>query len=586
MEYRPTPPGRSGRYQAPGPTAGKALAVLFVMMSVTLAAFVREASSAVTWPDISFVQRAAGFSLPVQVTHAGDGSGTLYVVEQGGRIRTLRNGAVGAVPFLDIGTRVIAGGEQGLLGVAFPPGYATNGAFYVNYTRAGDGATVIARYHVTQDPDVADPSSEEILLVIDQPFANHNGGQIAFGSDGYLYIGTGDGGSGGDPQGNAQNPSSLLGKILRIDVDNGTLPYAVPPGNPFAGQAGFRGEIWAMGLRNPWRFSFDRGTGDLYIGDVGQSSFEEIDVQPAASAGGENYGWNVLEGNSCYGGATCDPSGYAAPAAVYDHSGGKCSITGGTVYRGAAYPAMQGIYFFGDFCSGEVFGLARDGSAWETTLLLDTPVRISSFGEDGAGNLFATDYGGGTVQEIVGIVPPNNPPSPPVLLSPQDGQAGLPSEVSFLWDPSTDPDGDPVTYLFYLDTDPSFAGTVPVAVPGPSGQIPSQTGAAALPGMLVAGVTLSACLGRKRHRLAVAGLLFLCGMMAVWTGPGCGGGGGTGSVGNGGNGGGGTPAPPANAIAHTETGLAPGTTYYWKVVADDGAGSSDSGTRSFSTGNP
>ena len=580
METRPRPPERPGRSHEDGLASGKGLAFLVALLSIAVALSVREASSAVTWPAISFVPRVGGLVQPVQVTHAGDGSGTLYVVEQGGRIRTLRDGAVGAVPFLDIESRVIAGGEQGLLGVAFPPGYATTGIFYVNYTRAEDGATVIARYHVTQDPDVADPSSEEILLVIDQPFANHNGGQVGFGPDGYLYIGTGDGGSGGDPLGNAQDPSSLLGKILRIDVESGAATYTVPPGNPFAGQAGFLGEIWAMGLRNPWRFSFDRGTGDLYIGDVGQGSFEEVDFQPASSAGGENYGWNIFEGNSCFSGTTCNPSGFVLPVAVYDHSGGNCAITGGTVYRGAAYPAMQGIYFFGDFCSGEIFGLARDGSAWDTALLLDTPAQISSFGEDEAGNLYATDHTGGTVYEIVVA---NNPPPPPVLLSPQDGQTGLAADVTFLWDPSIDPEGDPVSYLFFLDTDPSFAGTVPVIVAGPSGQSLQGTGADARPGILVAGLALSAFLGRKRRRLTVAAMLLLLGMMAVWTGPGCGGGG---DVGSGGSGGGGTPTPPANAIAYTVTGLAPNSTYYWKVFAEDGAGSSDSGTRSFTTGNP
>jgi glucose/arabinose dehydrogenase len=531
----------------------------------------RAGAAAVAWPGISFEQRAVGLTLPVQVAHAGDGSGTLYVVEQGGRIRTLKDGALGVVPFLDISARVVNGGERGLLGVAFSPGYATTGTFYVNYTRGEDGATVVARYRVTRNPDVADPSSEEVLLIIDQPFGNHNGGQIAFGPDGFLYIGMGDGGSGGDPQGNAQNPGTLLGKMLRIDVEGGVFPYDVPLGNPFVDNTGFRGEIWALGLRNPWRFSFDRGTGDLYIGDVGQGSFEEVDFQPASSTGGENYGWNVLEGNSCFGGTACNPLDFVPPVAVYDHSQG-CSITGGAVYRGGAYPGMEGIYFYADFCSGRVWGLSRDGSAWENSLLLTVPFSVSSFGEDEAGNLFATDHSGGAVYEIIAT---NNPPSPPALVSPQDGQAGLPTSVTFRWEPSVDPDGDPVTYLFFLDTDQSFAGAVPVPVPGSSGQTAPQRGANTRPGILVAGIVLSACLRRHGRLRALAVLLILSGALATWAGPGCGGGGSSGSS---------QPAPPSNTIAHTEPGLTPNTTYFWKVVAEDGAGSSDSGTRNFSTG--
>ena len=556
------------------PVVGATVACLLLFLAPTSStAASRAGASAVAWPGISFVLRAGGLTQPVQVTHAGDGSGTLYVVEQGGRIRTLKGGTVGVVPFLDISARVIGGGERGLLGVAFPPGYATKGYFYVNYTRAGDGATVVARYRVTQDPDVADPSSEEVLLLIAQPFGNHNGGQIAFGPDGFLYIGMGDGGDGGDPQGNAQNPETLLGKMLRIDVEGGVSPYAVPPGNPFVGRTGFLGEIWALGLRNPWRFSFDRGTGDLYIGDVGQGSFEEVDFQPASSAGGENYGWNVLEGNSCFGSVACNPLDFIPPVAVYDHTQG-CAVTGGTVYRGGAYPGMEGIYFYADYCSGRVLGLSRDGSVWENSLLLTVPYSVSSFGEDEAGNLFATDHMGGTVYEIITT---NNPPSPPALLSPQDGQAGLPTSVTFQWEPSVDPDGDPVTYLFFLDTDPSFAGTVPVPIPGSLGQTAPQRGAHARTGILVAGIALSSCLRRRRRLLTLAGLLILSGALATMAGPGCGGSGGSGSS---------PPAPPSNTVAHTETGLAPNTTHYWKVVAEDGVGSSDSGTRTFSTGTP
>jgi glucose/arabinose dehydrogenase len=527
--------------------------------------------SAVIWPRISLVLQAEGLTQPVQVAHAGDGTGTLYVVEQVGRIRTIKNGVLGAAPFLDIGDRVFAGGERGLLGLAFPPGYATKGYFYVNYTRDPDGDTVVARYRVTPDPDVADPASEEILLVIDQPFSNHNGGQISFGPDGFLYIGMGDGGSGGDPQGNAQNPATLLGKMLRIDVEGGIFPYAIPPGNPFVGIGGSRGEIWALGLRNPWRFSFDRGTGDLYIGDVGQGSFEEVDFQPASSAGGENYGWNVLEGNSCFGGTTCNPSNFVPPVAVYDHSAGKCSITGGAVYRGGAYPRMRGIYFYGDFCTGEIFGLTRDGTSWENTLLLDAPFPISSFGEDEAGNLFVTDYNGGAVREIVAQ---NDPPSPPALVSPLDGQAGLPTTaVTFEWNPSNDPEGDPVTYLFFLDTDPAFPGTVPVPVSGEPGQTTPPAGAPIRFGLLAAGIALSAFHRIPKRFRGLAGILIFAGTLAAWAGPGCGGGGSS------------QPAPAPTNITHTESGLAPNTTYFWKVVAEDGTNASESATRSFSTSN-
>jgi glucose/arabinose dehydrogenase len=354
-------------------------------------------------PQIALVPRYDNLAAPVGVAHAGDNTGKLYVVEQGGRIRLIDNGTLLAAPFLDISARVVSGGEQGLLGLAFPPGHAASGRFYVNYTRISDGATVIARYQRTTDPDVADPNSEAVLLTVPQPFANHNGGQLAFGPDGFLYIGMGDGGSGGDPQNNAQNPASLLGKMLRIDVESAPDPglaYAIPATNPFAQTTGFRGEIWALGLRNPWRFSFDRLTGDLYIGDVGQGSFEEVDFQAAGSAGGENYGWRIMEGAHCFDPATCSQVGLVLPVAEYDHGQG-CSITGGFVYRGQAFPALQGFYLYADFCSGRFWSLKRDGPAWQNSVLLVEPHSISSFGEDEAGNLYAADLAAGVVYEIV-----------------------------------------------------------------------------------------------------------------------------------------------------------------------------------------
>jgi glucose/arabinose dehydrogenase len=352
-------------------------------------------------PQIALVPKFSGLSAPLGATHAGDNTGKMYIVEQAGRIRLVDNGALLPTPFLDISGRVISGGEQGLLGLAFPPGFATSGRFYVNYTRIQDGATVIARYLLTANPNVADNTSEVVLLTIPQPFANHNGGQLAFGPvDGFLYIGMGDGGSGGDPQNNAQNDNSLLGKILRIDVESVAVGYAIPPNNPFVGTPDARGEIWALGLRNPWRFSFDRQTGDLYIADVGQSLFEEVNFQLAGSAGGENYGWRIMEGAHCFGNPACSSAGLVLPVAEYGH-GPACSITGGFVYRGQAFPRIQGVYLYADFCSGQFWGLKRDGPIWQNTLLLTEPHSISSFGEDEAGNLYAADLSAGIVYEVV-----------------------------------------------------------------------------------------------------------------------------------------------------------------------------------------
>jgi glucose/arabinose dehydrogenase len=345
---------------------------------------------------------AGGFSQPVHVTHAGDGSGRIFVVEQAGRIRVLDNGAVLPSPFLDITAKLVCCGEQGLLSVAFPPGFAAKGYFYVNYTRTPDGATVVARYSVSSgDANVADPVSEEVILAIPQPFANHNGGQLAFGPDGYLYIGMGDGGSGGDPFLLAQNPDNVLGKLLRIDVESGAAPYGIPPTNPFLGMAGYRPEIWALGLRNPWRFSFDRGTGDLYIGDVGQGNFEEIDFQPAGDPGGRNYGWNIMEGDSCYpvGTVGCNRTGLALPVFVYDHALG-CSVTGGHVYRGSAFPPLQGVYLFGDYCSGRIWGIRKNGAGWDNALLATTTLPISTFGVDESGNVYVVNHASGDLLVI------------------------------------------------------------------------------------------------------------------------------------------------------------------------------------------
>lgn len=359
----------------------------------------------VSGPRISFVQVAADLTAPTDVGAPADGSERLFVVEQAGLVRIIQGGTLLPTPFLDITNRVLSGGERGLLGIAFPPDYAAKRYFYVDYTAASapEGHTVVARYHVTANPNLADAGSEEVILAVDQPFSNHNGGQLAFGpDDGYLYISLGDGGSGGDPLKNAQNLGTLLGKILRIDVESGTSPYAIPPGNPFVGIPGARGEIWAYGLRNPWRFSFDRETADLYISDVGQSLYEEIDFQEAGSAGGANYGWNILEGNHCYAAPTCTPpDNYVPPVFEYDHADDNCSITGGFVYRGKQFPGMQGIYFYGDFCSGRIGGLWRQASGWHNELLADTAYLIATFGEDEAGNLYVADRSAGILYKIV-----------------------------------------------------------------------------------------------------------------------------------------------------------------------------------------
>ena len=346
------------------------------------------AASSLDRPALALMPIATNLTKPVAIAHAGDGSGRLFIALQEGQIVIHDGQGVLPVPFLDIRALVSCCGEQGLLGLTFHPRFAENGLFFVNYTdRAGD--TVIARYSVSiSEPDRADPDSAATLLTISQPFTNHNGGQLKFGPDGYLYVGMGDGGSGGDPQDNAQNLASLLGKMLRIDVD-GALPYTVPPDNPFVTTPGARPEIWALGLRNPWRFTFDRVTGDLFIGDVGQNLWEEINLQPAASPGGENYGWRRMEGTHCFNPpASCNPGTLTLPIIEYSHALG-CSVTGGYRYRGQQIPELYGTYLYADFCSGRVWGASQDGAGrWSAAELLDTALLISTFGEDEAGELY------------------------------------------------------------------------------------------------------------------------------------------------------------------------------------------------------
>ena len=371
------------------------------------------------WPEINL---AGGFEFPVHITHAGDGTGRLFVIEQRGRIRIIKDGRLETTPFLDITDRVSCCGELGLLSIVFPSGYADKNYFYVNYTssdqrinysRSGD--TIVARYRITADANIADPDSEETLLIIEQPAVIHNGGRMAFGpGDGYLYIGTGDGGPANDPDNRGQDPTTLLGKILRIDVESGASPYSIPITNPYNQTNGHRGEIWALGLRNPWGLSFDRQTGDLYIADVGQAEYEEINFQPATATGGENYGWKIMEGLHCFRTQSCDPTGLTSPVAEYHHSFG-CAVVGGHVYRGSRYPRMQGVYFYADFCTGQIWGLRLKDETWQNTLLFDAPFQISAIGEDEDGNLYIADYTHGSIKmladlSVIATVTPRSTP--------------------------------------------------------------------------------------------------------------------------------------------------------------------------------
>ena len=341
-----------------------------------------------------------GLATPVFATHAGDGSNRLFIVEKGGTIRMLVDGALVETPFLDITDRVnSSGNEQGLLGLAFPPDYSTLNYFFVNYTDS-NGDTVVARFSTpAATPDQADAASEALVVQIDQPAGNHNGGMITFGPDGYLYIGMGDGGGAGDRYENGQNPATLLGKLLRLDVTTDpSQPYTIPADNPWVTNdwngVDVRDEIWAVGLRNPWRFSFDRTAGDLWIGDVGQNQYEEINFTAAGGSGGLNYGWPIMEANECYREDGCSTDGLVLPVAEYSHSG-HCSVTGGYVYRGTAFPTLQGIYFYGDYCSGTVWALWPDGEGgWTNAEVLKGGISLSSFAEDEEGELYLLDMGG------------------------------------------------------------------------------------------------------------------------------------------------------------------------------------------------
>jgi hypothetical protein len=348
---------------------------------------------------------AAGLSNPLYLT-APPGDARLFVVEQPGRIRVVEGGHLLPEPFLDITAKVLSGGERGLLSLAFHPDYATNGRFYVYYTDL-NGDITVERYSVSSDRNVADAASAALVLSVPHRLAgNHNGGLVRFGPDGMLYLGTGDGGGAGDPQGNAQNVASLLGKLLRIDVDRGA-PYAVPGDNPFVGRSDARGEVWALGLRNPWRFAFDAATERLYVADVGQNRVEEVSVA-GASEGGVNYGWNRMEANECFGSDSCDRNGLRLPVVQYSHDGGACSVTGGYVYRGQT-PGLAGVrghYFYSDYCAGWLRSIrvGSDGTvADERTWPVPELGNVLSFGEDSAGELYILSASGRVFQLVPGV---------------------------------------------------------------------------------------------------------------------------------------------------------------------------------------
>jgi glucose/arabinose dehydrogenase len=389
---------------------------LFKVLAFLSAGFAIPFQANAQWPNVMTTPVVQGLAAPVHINNAGDGSARLFIVEQAGRIRIFNNGTLQSTPFLDISQRVRFFGEQGLLSVAFPPNNNPNkGYFYVYYTDL-NGNNQVSRFSITANPNVADPASEIPILNFSHPvFTNHNGGQLAFGPDGFLYMGTGDGGGGGDPNDNAQNPASFLGKLLRIDVETAgcvtnppSVPrnYCVPAANPFFVTPGFLPEIWALGVRNPWRFSFDRTTGNLYIADVGQDRREEVDFQAAGSAGGQNYGWSIFEGSLCFNlpSGCVPPSGYVGPVVEYDHGINDvngCAIAGGHVYRGAdpGLALLLGGYLYGDLCSGKIWGF-RQASA-ENMLLLDTGMAITTFGLDEQGNQYVADYGSGVISLFV-----------------------------------------------------------------------------------------------------------------------------------------------------------------------------------------
>lgn len=411
---------RRSRFPVPHSTGALLAAFVLVAVASLQPQTARAGSAAPTeqWPVLALERVPGAYDYPVHLTNAGDGTGRLFVVEKSGLIRILDNGQPLSDPFLDIRDRVNDDcPECGLLSVAFPPDYDTGGYFFVYYTAAEDLAdpepgdngldsgndTVVARFRTTTNPNRADPASEERILIRNQPFRNHNGGMIVFGPDGYLYVALGDGGGAGDPLNSGQTTDTLLGKILRLGVSH-TGPYTIPADNPFFSTPGYLPEIWALGLRNPWRIAFDRLLGDLYIADVGQTQYEEVNHQPAGM-GGQNYGWKIMEGLHCNDPDPCDQTGLTLPVHEYEHGADEVcySITGGAVYRGAILH-WHGVYFFADYCSGRIFGLRRNTGVWESTQLLNARLTITSFGEDEWGEIYIVGRDGSDPENAIGVV--------------------------------------------------------------------------------------------------------------------------------------------------------------------------------------
>ncbi len=416
------------------------------------------AFSAFAQPQLVLEQVGTGFSTPVDIENAGDDR--LFIVERDGIIRILNtDGTTVSTPFLNINPRVSnSGGERGLLGLAFHPDYANNGYFFVNYTD-NSGKSVISRFSVnTFDPNTADATSEKIVLTQTQPYSNHNGGDLAFGPDGYLYIGLGDGGSGGDPENRSQNRQTFLGKMLRIDIDTDE-PYAIPADNPFVDDDSTLDEIWAVGLRNPWRYSFDRETGDLWIGDVGQGELEEVDLQPADSPGGENYGWRCYEGTNPYTLTGCgDISQYTFPVHDYTHGSNGCSITGGFVYRGEDYPGLQGYYIYADFCSDRIFALRQNEAGEWVNIDLANPsgVGISSFGEDQNGEMYMAGLSNGKIYRLTDACGALNTE---VIVADEENLTLSVTEgyAAYQWYLNDDPITDAIASTLLIDTSGSYS---------------------------------------------------------------------------------------------------------------------------------
>jgi len=427
------------------------------------------------FPTIQLEPVISGLTQPTTVTNAGDGTGRIFIVQETGEVMIFINGSVLPTPFLDISDLVRQEPEQGLLGLAFPSDYTEHGFFFVDYTDL-DGNIVVARYRLSAaDPNVADPDSAWTILKQPQglPFGDHNGGTVAFGPDGYLYISIGDGSCCGDPGENGQDLQTWLGKILRVDVNRDDFPgdpdrnYGVPPDNPFVGQPPTLPEIWAYGLRNPWRCTFDRLTGDFFIADVGQDTWEEVNFQPAASTGGENYGWDVLEGMHCHEDdppGSCDDflnGGSTQPILEYNHDLPACSVTGGYRYRGQNYPDLEGVYFYADFCTGHIWGAIQQGNEWQSQELLDADFAISTFGEDEAGELYVVDYNGdqSVLYRIVGGQTPTPTPTVTPTLTPTPTPTGTAT-------PPPTPTATPTATI--TPTPPPSPTASPTATPTPS----------------------------------------------------------------------------------------------------------------------